>query len=622
MTDTSLTSLSSAKRWASSLGPLTQLSIATLLAIPFVFFSTFNGFQWFDDEGTLLIGFHYLIEGRRMYDDIYSLYGPLYNAVYGFIYGILHVPLTQTAGRLMAAALWLTYTAAFALWCYQVTRSRVTMVFGYLFALVWLKSLMDSPGHPEELCLILLACVFLCICSIERGRDVAILFGIGAAASGLFLVKINFGAFVTSALVLVLLQVTEPGSLTRIGRPIVAAALLVQPLALAALLFDFDWVRIYCIFSTLVTVATLLVFLNVPAKAVLKSRDWLIIAAGGMLTGIVAVGGMLLAGSSAHAILDAVLFQSADIVRNWYLPFYTGRLGLLLAVVSVVAAAAFSLAETRPQLHRYRDPAVVLLKIGFVLCGGILFARRDDLFRALSPFCWLIMVGSSGIHHRHPIARGMAGLIGATMSFYPFPVAGHQIAIASLVPIMMMPILAHDLLTTFLQRNVGKFLPAWSRSGFLATTIAAVIGTAATAQAAREYRWSVPLGFPGTSLIRIHEHHAEDLRWIMAQLSACGSSYSLPESLSFAFWTNRFPVTAQHVNDVLGFIKNSRQQEIVNELAQEPDLCVVYNLANLKVLDRGQMQTDPPLLHFVLTELVPFSERDGYIILKRRIPTP
>ena len=63
----------------------------------------------------------------------------------GFIYGILHVPLTQTAGRLMAAALWLTYTAAFALWCYQVTRSRVTMVFGYLFALVWLKSLMDSP---------------------------------------------------------------------------------------------------------------------------------------------------------------------------------------------------------------------------------------------------------------------------------------------------------------------------------------------------------------------------------------------------------------------------------------------------------------------------------------------
>jgi hypothetical protein len=65
------------------------LVVATVLAAPFVFFSTFTGVSWFDDEGTLLVGFRSLLEGHRMYDDIYSLYGPLYNVVYGLIYVVL-----------------------------------------------------------------------------------------------------------------------------------------------------------------------------------------------------------------------------------------------------------------------------------------------------------------------------------------------------------------------------------------------------------------------------------------------------------------------------------------------------------------------------------------------------
>lgn len=62
--------------------PGLPLLVATLLAVPFVLFTTFSGMSWFDDEGTLLVGFRSLMEGHRMYDDIYSLYGPLYNAVY------------------------------------------------------------------------------------------------------------------------------------------------------------------------------------------------------------------------------------------------------------------------------------------------------------------------------------------------------------------------------------------------------------------------------------------------------------------------------------------------------------------------------------------------------------
>src|SRR5689334_10669447 len=126
------------------------LVLATVLAAPYVLFSTFSGMSWFDDEGTLLVGFRSLLDGHRMYDEIYSLYGPLYNLVYGLVYVVLQVPLTHTAGRLIAAALWLTYTAGFAVFSQRLTSSTATTLFVYLFVLIWLGELMHSPGHPEE----------------------------------------------------------------------------------------------------------------------------------------------------------------------------------------------------------------------------------------------------------------------------------------------------------------------------------------------------------------------------------------------------------------------------------------------------------------------------------------
>src|SRR5258708_197127 len=87
------------------------LAVATLAAAPFVLMRALIGMAVWDDEGALLAGFRSLREGHRMYDDIYSLYGPLYNGVYGLAYVVLHVPLSHTAGRLIAAALWAAYTA-------------------------------------------------------------------------------------------------------------------------------------------------------------------------------------------------------------------------------------------------------------------------------------------------------------------------------------------------------------------------------------------------------------------------------------------------------------------------------------------------------------------------------
>ena len=178
---------------------------------------------------------------------------------------------------------------------------------------------------------------------------------------------------------------------------------------------------------------------------------------------------MMLAGSSAHAILDATLLQNAHFIRNWYLPLEVGPSGLLAATASVLAACAYYVSGSRPHMQCYRNLGVLGLKSGFVILGGIMvFLSPPKMFLTLVPFCWLLMVPPAGMQRQHTIARGVAGLIGAVMSLYPFPVGNYQqINIGALLPVVMVPILAYDVLTALHQREAVRRLPGW-RYSFLA----------------------------------------------------------------------------------------------------------------------------------------------------------
>jgi hypothetical protein len=148
------------------------------------------------------------------------------------------------------------------------------------------------------------------------------------------------------------------------------------------------------------------------------------------------------------------------------------------------------------------------------------------------------------------------------------------------------------------------------------------IGAVATLRSARAYWHGVPLDLPGTSLIRMEQKQADDMRWVTAQLSSCASSYSMPGLLSFAFWTGHALLTTLNINDVLAFVRPAQQQSIVEALSRQSGLCVVYNPQYLRGFDRGQIETDPPLLRYLRAEFVATAERDGYIILKRRTSVP
>ncbi|QYE33186.1 hypothetical protein KZX46_03485 (plasmid) [Polymorphobacter sp. PAMC 29334] len=589
--------------------------------------------SFFDDEGALMVGFRSLLEGHRMYDEIYSLYGPLYNGIYRIIYVTLRIPLTHTVGRTIAALLWISYSAAFAMLCFQITASRIAAVLCYSLTLVWLKELMNSPGHPEEISLLIVAFLLLTTGSLgspdtRRSARVATAMYVGGLIAGLVLVKINLGLLAGECLIILLLRLTAPSGYVRAGILLMTALVLLTPALLAIQLIGQSWVIIYVGFATLTLVATLTVFHKINMPIVITCYDWLGLMVGGLTVAFVIIGSTLLTGTSAYALLNAVVLQNTHFVQNWFIPMRIGLAGGVAAVLSLGLALAYTLGVKRAERtsrSSHRELvylAIYSTKAAFLLAGIVLFRSPGMFFQVLVPFGWLLIAGLANVSPRAMILRGALALMGALLVFYPFPVAGHQIDIGALAIVIALSVIGYDVMAFAWQQIGGSGLMNVGRWGLLVSggLVLVLNGAHITVRDGREYLSNTPLALRGTYLIRLPANQVESLHWVTRKLQACRSSYSLPGLLSFAFWTGQTLPTSLNINDVLGFIRPDQQKVIVQALRRSPDLCIVESDKLLHYLDRGQIARDPPLLHYIRSDFAAVSSHGSYTILERRLP--
>ena len=91
--------------------------------------------------------------------------------------------------------------------------------------------------------------------------------------------------------------------------------------------------------------------------------------------------------------------------------------------------------------------------------------------------------------------------------------------------------------------------------------------------------------------------------------------------MSFSFWTGHVPPTALNINHPLAFFTDAQQHRVIDDLRRVNDLCVVIYPELLAFLDRGQIDTNPPLLRHIRDDYTQVAERDGYIIMRRRDAT-
>jgi hypothetical protein len=517
-------------------------------------------------------------------------------------------------------SLWLAWNSGFAFFSFLLSRSRVSMLLCFILTLRLLGLLMASPGHPQGLCLLLISGTLLMTCRLEENQKHIALVGIGAAVAGLTLIKINVGIFVGLPLLIVLLRNSSNRILSMILAPLAMICLITLPVVVESLLFSLAWVRTYCLFCFLSVVATVFIYLETAARTpLMEMRSWAILVTSGAATALLIVLAMMLSGSSAFGILNAVVLQNEGFVLNWYFPIHVGTAGIFSATVSLLAAGAYWVSGTQPKLRPYRKPAILVMQSIFVL-AGLWFCFRNSptgVTKYLAPFCWLLLTSPEADATPFRMARSVTALIGATMLLYAFPVAGEQVNIVAVFPVVILTVLSRDVASALSGQWYLERVPllSWMPAGM--TALALVMGGFATLEAVRTYLADVELSLPGTSFIRVDRQRAEDLQWVSSQLSSCSASYSVPGLYSFSLWTGQALPTTLNVNAELNFLSPKQQEAIVDALSREANLCLVYNPGFLKAFDRGQAAANPPLLKFVSTAFEESSEHDGYIILRR-----
>jgi hypothetical protein len=589
-------------------GALPALAAVVALSLPLMYFSVFTGLAHFDDEGTLLVGFQSILDGRRMYDDIYSLYGPFYNLAYAFIYDVVGVPLTHSNGRTIALALWVAFCSGFALFLQRLTRSIALMAAAFVLLVIMSRPLANSPGHPEEISLALVATALLCASALDQQARPWILAILATALASLALIKINFGIYVGSALVFALLCATRPAWWTRLAVAALACAMVALPFVVESFLLAFDWVRYSIVSSTCTIAAVLIMALATRPAPRLTGRDWAIFVATGLAAGIVIVGLMILDGSSPYAILNAVILQNFTFAKNWYIGTPVGFRGAAISILSVCACLFTRFARTDDRLSPHTDTLLTVASTIFVVSTLVSVAHAGRIIIVLTPFCWLGLVRAPA-----SIGRTALCLLAATMSLYPFPVAGHQLNIAALPTLLVALLVLHDL--------AARDLPAWLSPGPArvagGAALAALLGFF-TIRSAGDYASAAPLQLPGTEHIRVPADRLADIRWANAALRSCRTSYTLPGQFSYGLWAKHRLVTDLNVNHQLAFLSWEQQQRIVDAMAREPDLCVLYDPTLLRFFDRGQIRTNPPLVRYILANGVEEDRRGNLILLRIR----
>jgi len=113
-------------------------------------FWMFHGLDGWDDEGFILMTVRQFLDGRRIFDEIYTQYGTGYYAVRWMIHGLLGVELSHAAIRWVTLGCWVATAMLCSLTVLRFTRSLAFSVFAFALAIISLRSLRNEIGWPGD----------------------------------------------------------------------------------------------------------------------------------------------------------------------------------------------------------------------------------------------------------------------------------------------------------------------------------------------------------------------------------------------------------------------------------------------------------------------------------------
>src|SRR5258708_4710425 len=280
-----------------------------------------TNFMIHDDEGYVLLSVKNFSEHGRLYDEVFTQYGPVPFLYYDSLHRVLDWPVTNLLGRTITLLHWIGAALAAGLIAWRLSSRYWTAlftmvaVFGYLWQMTW------EPPHPGGLiALITGAGLAGAVEAVWRGRTGITTLLLGLVGAALILTKINVGLFWGCSAGAFLLLGTGDAANRGRGAWLAATGLALLPFILMRPLLGEAWVLNLAVLSALSGVAVC-VLLAAESAPVFRGRDWLAGLGGFIGLGAVIVGAILARGTSLRGLLHGVLLDPLRHPVNFHFGF-------------------------------------------------------------------------------------------------------------------------------------------------------------------------------------------------------------------------------------------------------------------------------------------------------------
>jgi hypothetical protein len=598
--------------------------LLTLLGGIWTYYRVFTGFSFWDDEGSMMLSVKQYLGGLKLYDQVWSGYGPAYYFYNWLLRSSTGTPVTHDVVRISSLLPWLVTSLVCAWVILRLTDSLVLASLGHLLTLYSLQFFSVEPGHPQELCILLL--VLFVASGTLIGQRLHFLGAVllGALPAALLLVKVNLGIFAILATGLSLSFHTRANWFSRTLRAAFVAAALFLPFALMRRQLGGTQAQVYCVLLVASLAALSQVLLRSDKTISITLRDSGIVVISFALTFATLVLVSIAQGSSLQRMLDSLilLHLRVSVGGLWYLPISLGAKWLYWAFIGVAAAGwtAFSMKNKGNWSSKYLFPIKLLFGLGTI--AALFSTNGAHLLAFATPFCWLLLypLPGNGVS-RLVFARTLLCTTAVIQGLYAFPAAGSQIFFIRIIMIIVAIICINDFWSWFAVEF--DFRLRQHRLLRLAGSVALfclVLDYVYIAYAQHESYNSLPaLNLAGASRIHLRDEQAREYQWLTrSSVNYCDILIGLPNIPSLNLWTAMDPPARLNSDAWMLVLSDKEQLEIELALSKHPNACAIYNPEILAFWNRNRRDIGGlPLVRYIHDKFKPVGSMGNFVFLVR-----
>ncbi len=578
------------------LGFVFWLAFLSALAGIAAYYRMFTEFSFYDDEGTMMVTVKQYLSGVTLYKQRSLPYGPVYYYYNWGLRTLTHTPVTHNVVRMSSLIPWLLTAFVCAWIVFRFSDSLALATVTHLFVYGTLAAFFhNEPGHPQELCILLLVCVVASgvVTAIPRWRSFGLIW-LGVLTAALMLVKVNIGVFAFLAASLALLAHAPRIKLSRLAFYSVGVACLILPAVLMKSHLDDKAAQMYCLLVTVSMISVLVLIVRVPRTLYFSFRD-LWIALGSFSVAFLGVIFKLkVQGVGLSEMLHALVLDSLSTFvnqRSWYfaLPVESKWLPWILGGL---AAAIF--VSWRPEQTEESERRLINLKLGLAIFAIFAMFYRAPLFSVVPPVCWLVLYRRPGdSEDSYAFARTLLCVLAVLQTLYAYPIAGSQLSFILVLPTLVIMVFIGDFLE-WKQERMPVIHPLVARAAALILMFIVPALYMRIALSEREAYDSLPsLQLPGADRIHLQEAQGRDYTWLVQNLDDhCDIFIGLPEVPSLHIWTGRDPLEGMQADDWMLTSSLEQETQAAAVLSAHPNACAIYNPALVNFWNRDHRNLD------------------------------